>query len=44
MAVLPLVKKPSREVDTPEGFGKGFDNSPPAPRGDKTAVKNKRLP
>ncbi len=31
MAVLPLVKKPSREVDTPEGFGKGFDKSLPAP-------------
>jgi hypothetical protein len=47
MAVLPLVKKPSREVDTPrdfgKGFGKGFDKSLPAPR-NKTAVKNKRLP
>src|ERR1043165_912543 len=32
MAVLPLVKKPSREVDTPKGFGKGFDKSLPAPR------------
>jgi hypothetical protein len=40
MAVLPLVKKPSREVDTP----KGFDKSLPAPGGNKTAVKNKRLP
>jgi hydroxymethylglutaryl-CoA lyase len=30
MAVLPLVKKPSREVDTPKGFGKGFDKSLPA--------------
>ena len=27
MAVLPLVKKPSREVDTPKGFGKGFDKN-----------------
>jgi hypothetical protein len=24
MAVLPLVKKPSREVDTGKGFGKGL--------------------
>ena len=31
MAVLPLVKKPSREVDTPEGFDKGFDESLSAP-------------
>jgi hypothetical protein len=30
MAVLPLVKKPSRQVDTPKGFGKGFDKSLPA--------------
>jgi hypothetical protein len=43
MAVLPLVKKPSREVDTPKGFGKGFDKRLPAP-GSKTVVKNKRLP
>jgi hypothetical protein len=43
MAVLPLVKKPSREVDTPEGFGKGFDK-PAGPRGNRTAVKDKRLP
>jgi len=43
MAVLPLVKKPSREVDTPKGFGKGFDERPSA-RGNKTAAKNKRLP
>src|SRR5215207_11089729 len=34
MAVLPLVKKPSREVDTPGGFDKGFDKScrPPGKR------------
>ena len=31
MAVLPLVKKPSREVDTPKGFDKGFDKRLPAP-------------
>jgi hydroxymethylglutaryl-CoA lyase len=31
MAVLPLVKKPSREVDTPKGFGKGFDKRLPPP-------------
>jgi len=43
MAVLPLVKKPPREVDTPMGFGKGFDESPSA-RGNKTAAENKRLP
>ena len=44
MAVLPLVKKPSREVDTPKGFDKGFRQAPAGPRGNKTAVKNKRLP
>jgi hypothetical protein len=43
MTVLPLVKKPSREVDSPEGFDKGFDKRLPA-RGNKTVVKNKRLP
>src|SRR5215216_1738212 len=31
MAVLPLVKKPSREVDTPNGFDKGFDKRLPGP-------------
>jgi hypothetical protein len=34
MAVLPLVKEPLREVDTPKrfgkGFGKGFDKRLPA--------------
>jgi hypothetical protein len=39
MAVLPLVKKPSREVDTSKGFGKCL----PA-LGNKLAAKNKRLP
>jgi hypothetical protein len=40
MAVLPLVKKPLREVDTSKGFGKSLQ----ATRGNNTAVKNKRLP
>jgi hypothetical protein len=44
MAVLPLVKKPSREVDTPKGFGKGFDDSLPAPGETSLPPINKRLP